>query len=208
MTLDELRNLDLKTAPDWPRQRQFGLLAVMVAALLVAAWFLLLGPQRDEIAAAEAREAELKTSYTDKRHQLANLEMLQAQLAEIEKSYGSLLRQLPTKAEMASVLAEINQAGVGRGLQFELFRPGQEVAGPELAELPIEIRLTGSYSDLATFVSDLSKMPRIVTLANITLTPGGKDGRLTMQAIAKTYRTLEPEEKMAQQQAQKQGAKP
>lgn len=200
MTLEELRHIDLKDAPNWPLKQQRVLLAVTLVFLLLAGWFLLLGPQRSEIDTAQAREAELKTNFIDKRRQLANLEVLQAQLVQIEKSYGGLLRQLPTKAEMASVLAEINQAGVGRGLQFDLFRPGQEIRGTELAELPIEIRLNGSYSDLATFVADLSKMPRIVTLSNITLAPaGGKDNRLTLQAIAKTYRTLEPEEKAAQQ---------
>lgn len=198
INLDELRNLDFNDIQNWPLRSQLITLGVMAIFILLAGYFVVLGPQRDEIAAAEAREAELKTQYIDQRRQLANLEALQAQLKEIEKSFGSLIRQLPTKAEMASVLAEINQAGVGRGLQFELFRPGQEIRGAELAELPIELRLNGTYNDLATFVSDVARMSRIVTIGDISLTPAaGKDGRLTLQATAKTYRTLEPAERAA-----------
>lgn len=208
INLDELRNLDFKEVPNWPLRSQLITLGVMALFLLLAGYFVALSPQRDEIAAAEVRESELKTTYIDKRRQLANLEALQEQLKQIEKSFGGLIRQLPTKAEMASVLAEINQAGVGRGLQFELFRPGQEIKGTELAELPIEIRLTGTYNDLAAFVLDVSKMSRIVTIGDVSLTPtAGKDGRLTLQTTAKTYRTLEPEERnaaLAQAQGKKQ----
>lgn len=198
MTLDELRHLDPKEIPNWPLTGQaiaLGLMAVLVIAL---GYFFVLSDQIDKLNASKAQEESLKQTYVDKRRQVVNKAALEQQLKDIEHSFGTLIKQLPTKSQMDSVLTEINQAGTGRGLQFELFRPGNEVKSAEMAELPIDIRLTGNYEQLANFASDLGRLSRIVTLTNISLAPiGEKDQRLALQAVAKTYRALEPGEMAA-----------
>lgn len=199
MTLDELRQFDLKNLPDLPLGPQIASLAVMIAAILGLAYFFIFSDQQDQIGRQQARETQLKESYLDKKHQVANLAALEKQLQEIESSFGALLKQLPTRAEMPALLTEINQAGVGRGLLFELFRPGNETRSAQIATLPIQIRLSGSYGELTTFVNDVARLSRIVTISDITLTPNGNAGedRLQLQATAKTYRALEAGEQTA-----------
>lgn len=198
MTLDELRNLDFKELPNWPLQGQLASLFIMIVMVLAAAYFLVFSGIQDEIAQAKLKEEELRQTFVDKKRQASNLAALENQLKQIETSFGTLLKQLPSKSEMDALLTEINQAGIGRGLQFELFRPAAEVKTDQMAEMPIQIRLTGTYNELAAFTTDVSQLSRIVTIGDISLTPtDAKSNRLVMMATAKTYRALEAEEKVA-----------
>ncbi|WP_199153431.1 type 4a pilus biogenesis protein PilO [Chromobacterium sp. ASV23] len=195
MTLDELRALDPKDMPNWPLQAQGLALAVMLLMLLGLGYFFVLGEQLDQLQQAKQQEEQLKQTFIDKKRQAVNLDALEQQLKEIDASFGALLKQLPTKSDMDTLLTEINQAGIGRGLQFDLFKPGTEIRSTEMAEVPITIRLTGTYNDLAAFVNDVAQLSRIVTISDINLTPGNGN-RLTMDATARTYRALEPGERM------------
>lgn len=198
MTLDELRNLDFKDMPNWPLQGQLAALFLMIVMVLAAAYFLVFSSIQEEIDQAKLKEEELRQTFIDKKRQASNLAALENQLKQIETSFGTLLKQLPSKSEMDALLTEINQAGIGRGLQFELFRPAAEVKTDQMAEMPIQIRLTGTYNELAAFATDVSQLSRIVTIGDISLTPAdAKSGRLVMMATAKTYRALEAEEKVA-----------
>lgn len=198
MTLDELRQLDFKEMPNWPLQGQLAALCVMILMVLGAAYLLVFSSIQDEIGQARLKEDELRQTYIDKKRQASNLAALENQLKQIETSFGTLLKQLPSKSEMDALLTEINQAGIGRGLQFELFRPASEVKTDQMAEMPIQIRLTGTYNELAAFATDVSQLSRIVTISDISLTPvDAKSNRLVMMATAKTYRALEAEEKVA-----------
>lgn len=198
MTLDELRTLDFNDMPNWPLQGQLAALLVMILMVLGAAYLLVFSSIQDEIAQAKLKEEELRQTFIDKKRQASNLAALENQLKQIETSFGTLLKQLPSKSEMDALLTEINQAGIGRGLQFELFRPATEVKTDQMAEMPIQIRLTGTYNELAAFATDVSQLSRIVTIGDISLTPAdAKNSRLVMMATAKTYRALEAEEKVA-----------
>lgn len=198
MTLDELRQIDFKDLPNLPLGSQIVSLAGLVILILGLAYYALFSGMQDEINLLQAKEIQLKENYVDKKRQAVNLSALEDQLKQIDVSFGTLLKQLPTKAEMEALLTEINQAGIGRGLQFELFRPSGEIKSDHMASLPIQIRLSGSYADLAAFVNDVSQLSRIVTISDISLTPAGKAGedRLTLQATAKTYRALEADEQI------------
>lgn len=196
MNFNEIRNLNPKEIPSAPLPVQIVILVCGSIVILILAYLLLFSGQKEELEKAQAEEVTLKNQFIEKKGKALNRVALEEQLKEIELSFGALLKQLPSKSDMDTLLAEINQAGVGRGLQFELFRPGAEIKGPEMAELPINIKLSGSYQELATFVSDVGQLSRIVTIGNIALVPTDKSGqRLTMQAIAKTYRALEAEER-------------
>ncbi|MBT2866364.1 type 4a pilus biogenesis protein PilO [Chromobacterium violaceum] len=198
MTLDELRALDPKDMPNWPLQAQ-GLMMFLLLLLVVGlGYFFVLGEQLDKLNQSRQQEATLKQTFVDKKRQAVNLDALEQQLKEIDASFGALLKQLPTKSDMDTLLTEINQAGIGRGLQFDLFKPGGETRTAEMAEVPITLRLTGTYNDLAAFVNDVAQLSRIVTIGEISLTPTGGN-RLTMDATARTYRALEPGERMGVQ---------
>ncbi|OQS30649.1 type 4a pilus biogenesis protein PilO [Chromobacterium violaceum] len=198
MTLDELRALDPKDMPNWPLQAQ-GLMMFLLLLLVVGlGYFFVLGEQLDKLNQSRQQEATLKQTFVDKKRQAVNLDALEQQLKEIDASFGALLKQLPTKSDMDTLLTEINQAGIGRGLQFDLFKPGGETRTAEMAEVPITLRLTGTYNDLAAFVNDVAQLSRIVTIGEISLTPTGGN-RLTMDATARTYRALEPGERMSAQ---------
>jgi type IV pilus assembly protein PilO len=201
MTLDELRNLDPKDVGNWPIAAQIGLIVLTFVLLTAGGYFYVWGSQMDELEAGRAKEEQLKTDFVDKKRKAINLAAYRQQLQDIQQSFGALLRQLPNKSEMESLLTEINQAGVGRGLFFELFKPGSEVKTSEFAELPIDIRISGSYHDLAAFVSDVAQLSRIVTLSNLQLTTTKDADILSMQAIAKTYRSLDEAELQAMHQA-------
>ncbi|MCD4498327.1 type 4a pilus biogenesis protein PilO [Chromobacterium vaccinii] len=197
MTLDELRALDPKDMPNWPLQAQMLMLFLLLLLVVGLGYFFVLGEQLDKLGQSRQQEATLKQTFIDKKRQAVNLDALEQQLKEIDASFGALLKQLPTKSDMDTLLTEINQAGIGRGLQFDLFKPGAETRTAEMAEVPITIRLTGSYNDLAAFVNDIAQLSRIVTIGEINLTPSsGKDNRLIMDATARTYRALEPGERL------------
>ena len=190
MNFSDLNNLDLKTVADWPMPAKFGLLGVLFVVIVLAGWWFDWRGNLATLGSEQAKEQQLRQTFLTKKAQAVNLEAYTKQLAEIKQSFGALLKQLPNRQEMDALITDINQAGLGRGLQFELFKPGAEQDTEFYAVLPIQIRVTGGYHDLAAFASDVAKLPRIVTLDNITITPN-KDGSLTMDATAQTYRYLD-----------------
>jgi len=208
MTLDDLRRLDPKEIGSWPALPKLGVLFLAFIACIAASWFLDWTGQVDAIDAAKRKELTLRDTFLDKKKQAVDLEAYRKQLDDIEKSFGTLLKQLPSKSEMEALLTDINQAGLGRGLQFELFRPAAtETLSEFYAELPITIRVTGNYHDMGSFASDISKLSRIVLLNDIALAqPVG--GMLTMDAVAKTYRYLDEDEIAKQKKSAKDSKAP
>jgi type IV pilus assembly protein PilO len=211
---DQFRNLNPKDPGTWPILPRVATALGVVLVVLVLGWFLYWSDQMDQLHSLEDQEVALKKAYRDKLTQAVNLEPLRKQKDQVAQYVFRLEKQLPSKAEMDALLSDINQAGVGRGLQFELFRPGQSTVKDYYAELPIEIRITGNYHDLGQFTSDIAALPRIVTLNNLAISTGtnGASGQsttssqmrgdvLTMDAVAKTFRYLDPEEILAQRQA-------
>lgn len=205
---DDFRTLDPKDPGAWPLVPRIVILAGMFIALIaMAAWFGWQG-QYEELDAKRQEEAKLKEDWLSKKKQAVNLDAYRNQLVEIERSFGALLKQLPNAAEMESLLVDINQAGLGRGLQFELFKPGAEVVKDFYAELPITINLSGSYHDFGSFAGDVAKLPRIVTLNNINIVQGKAGDTLAMATTAKTFRYLDEEEMAARKKQEKaKGAK-
>lgn len=205
----QFRGLDPKQPGQWPLLPKLAVWAAMVAAVLVAAWFVLLSDAADELQAARDREPQLKTEYQGKLAQAVNLAELRKQKLQVQEYVIQLEKQLPGKAEMDALLSDINQAGLGRGLQFELFRPGQVEVKDYYAELPIAIKVSGRYNDMGAFAADVANLSRIVTLQNLAIVPvSSKDaasGQLAMEATARTYRYLDANE-IAEQQKQKKAA--
>lgn len=199
MTLDDLNKLDLKTLADWPLPTKLAALGLLCVALVAAGWWFDWRGGMETLDAAKQKETELRSVFTTKKNQAINLEAYTKQLADIEQAFGALLKQLPNKQEMDALITDVNQAGLGRGLQFDLFKPDAETVSEFYAETPIRVKVTGGYHDIAAFVSDVSKLSRIVTLQNIALEPA-KDGVLNMDAIVKTYRYLDDEEVIARKQ--------
>jgi len=201
--LDQFKNLNTSDPGSWPALPKLGLLLLLLTVILVVAYFFDWQGQLEELEAGRAQEEKLKAEYVDKKKQAVNLDLLENQKREIETSFGALLKQLPNKSQMEALLVDINQAGLGRGLQFELFRPAQsETVRDFYAELPINVKVTGNYHDMGAFASDIGQLPRIVTLNDINLNVG-KDGTLTMDTIAKTFRYLDEEEVATQRAAAK-----
>lgn len=206
MTLDDLNNLNLKDLANAQMSVKAAILAVLFVAIVFAGYWFAWSGQLDALNAAQQEEMSLRDTYLNKKRQAINLDAYKQQLKDIERAFGALLKQLPNKSEMDALLTDINQAGLGRGLQFELFKPGTEKIGDFYAELPISVRLTGSYHDLGAFASDIAQLPRIVTLRDIEIAPE-KDGTLYMNAIVKTYRYLDDDEIAAQKKSAKEAAK-
>lgn len=205
---EDFKSLDPKDIGTWPLLPRVTVLLGLFAALLVGGWWFDWKSQLEELEGKRQQEVKLKDEYLDKKRQAVNLEEHRKQLAEIDKTFGSLLKQLPNKAEMEALLIDINQAGLGRGLQFDLFKPGRETTRDFYAELPITLKITGTYHDLGAFSADVAKLSRIVSLTNIAVVPD-KGGQLKMDATAMTYRYLDEEELAAQRRAKSQakGAK-
>lgn len=205
---DDFRTLDPKDPGVWPLGPRIVILAGMFVALIAsAAWF---GwqSQYEELDAKRQEEAKLKDDWLSKKKQAINLDAYRNQLVEIERSFGALLKQLPNAAEMESLLVDINQAGLGRGLQFELFKPGTEAVKDFYAELPITVNLSGSYHDFGSFAGDIAKLPRIVTLNDINVVQGKSGEVLALATTAKTFRYLDEEEMSARKKQEKaKGAK-
>lgn len=206
---DDLKRMDFKDVANWPAAFQLLVLFLITGVVIVLGYFAVWSSQFDELEVGHQKEEELKTQFLDKKQRAVNLEAYKNQLAEIKETFEVLLKQLPRKSEMESLLTEINQSGVGRGLQFDLFKPAlAENKTGEMAELPIEIKLTGNYHDLAAFASDVSKLSRIVTLNNLLLkAPAQPGGLLQMETTAKTYRYLDEEEKTELKKSEKKGVK-
>ena len=207
MTLDDLRRLDPKSIGSWPALPKLGILLLLLIAIVAASYFLDWQGQLEAIDSAQKKEQTLRDTFIEKKKRAIDLEAYQKQLADIERSFGTLLKQLPSKSEMEALLTDINQAGLGRGLQFELFKPAaSETVSEFYAELPINIKVTGSYHDMGAFASDISRLSRIVLLNDVSLALSGKDSGLTMDAVAKTYRYLDDEEISKQKRAAKDKA--
>ena len=206
--LDELRTLDPKKPGNWPWPVKAGALLLVFIAIQVAAYFAFWQSQNEQIENARREVDKQKEAFLEKKKLAVNLEAYKQQRVEIEQAFGALLKQLPNKSEMDALLIDINQAGLGRGLSFELFKPAEKENFSEFyAELPVNIKVTGNYHDLGAFASDVAKMPRIVLLTDLKIDPP-KDGLLSMEAVAKTYRYLDAEEIAKQRQATKGAAKP
>jgi type IV pilus assembly protein PilO len=184
----------------WPAVPRYALCVAVVAAVLAALWFVWLTNSNDELDAERAKEVPLRADYQKKVAQAANLDLLKKQREQVQQYVTLLEKQLPSKAEMDALLSDINQAGLGRSLQFELFRPGQISVKDYYAELPIAVRVTGRYHDMGAFAADIANLSRIVTLNNLSVAPQ-KDGVLVMDATARTYRYLDEEEQGAQKRA-------
>lgn len=192
--LEELRQLDINNIGNWPTAFKRGALVILFIGILLSGYFFVWKDQIVALENAQAQEETLKTTYLAKKRSAVNLPALREQLKEIEHSLSALLRQLPDKSEMEALLVDINQAGLGRGLQFELFKPAEhETLKAFYAELPITIRVIGEYHDIGAFASDVAQLPRIVTLNDINIAPGN-DGKLVLDAVAKTFRYLDEEE--------------
>lgn len=192
MTLNELKNLNPNKPGEWPWQAKMLAFVAMFVGVVVVGALLDWQGQWENLTAAKAQEDTLKETFLAKKSQAVNLDLMKKQLLETQESFGALLKQLPNKSEMDALLTDINQAGLGRGLQFELFRPGDEIINGSFAEQPITIKVTGNYDDLGKFTSDISTLPRIVTLNEISIKPSGTT--LSMEAVAKTFRYLDEDE--------------
>ncbi|GHU27606.1 fimbrial protein [Betaproteobacteria bacterium] len=203
--LDDFRNLNPKDIGAWPLPPRVAVLLGLFVFVLLAGWYIWWDDQLVTLEQYEQNELKLKDDFVAKKTQAVNRDLLTQQLNEIDRSFGALLKQLPNKSEVESLLVEINQSGMGRGLQFELFRPGPEVFKEFYAELPINVRLTGNYHDFGAFAGDIGRLSRIVTLNNISIASNqqAKDGTLVMDAVTKTFRYLDVEEMAAQKQVAK-----
>lgn len=198
--LDQLKTLDPKDPGRWPLAIRAIFVATIFVALAGVAWYLLVwNEDRPLLQKAEAEEHDLRTQFETKQQRAANLDAYKAQLAEMEKSFGAMLRQLPGRTEVPNLLVDISQTGLAAGLEEKLFQPSSEQSKGFYAELPIKIRLVGSYHEFGTFVSGIAALPRIVTLHDIEIKPVSKDGankdgsfdNLIMELTAKTYRYLD-----------------
>jgi type IV pilus assembly protein PilO len=202
--LQEIRNADPKRPGDWPWAIKALALLAIFAVIQLGAWFFVWKDQTEAIEKGRQDVAKQKETFLEKKKLAVNLEAYKQQRQEIEQAFGALLKQLPNKSEMDALLIDINQAGLGRGLSFELFKPADHENVTEFyAELPVNIKVTGNYHDLGAFASDVAKMPRIVLLTDLKIEPNKDTGNLSMEAVAKTYRYLD-EEEVAKQRAASQ----
>jgi len=202
MTLNDLRRLDPKKIGSWPILPKVGVLFITLVLIIFASYWFDWKAQIEGIDQEKLKEEGLRKTFLTKKSEAINLPAYQKQLEDIEKQFGALLKQLPGKSEMDALLTDINQAGLGRGLQFELFKPAvQETRRDFYAELPISIKVSGNYHDIGAFASDIGKLSRIVTLENIALASASKGGGLVLDATAKTFRYLDDEELAQQRRA-------
>lgn len=198
----QFRDLDPKDPSSWPSLPRYGLFILSAVAIVVALWFTWLSGEDEVLQQAQAKEVKLREDYKSKLTKAVNLDVLKKQREQVLQYVTQLEKQLPSKAEMDALLSDINQAGLGRSLQFDLFRPGQIVVRDYYAELPIAIKVSGKYHDIGSFASDIANLSRIVTLNNLTIIPR-PDGTLVMDSTAKTFRYLDMDEVAAQSKASK-----
>ena len=197
MKLDDFNNIDFKNAGSLPMPVKLVLLSFLFLILLGLGYWFLWSPAIDEFNQSKAKEVELRQVFLTKKAQAIKVEAYRQQMIDIEKTFGALLKQLPDKSQMDGLLTDINQAGLGRGLEFDLFKPGQESVADFYAEMPIQIKIKGNYHDIGAFATDISKLSRIVTLNDMVIAPLNKDSKdsiLTLDAVAKTYRYLDSSE--------------
>lgn len=198
--VSQFRNLDPKDPSVWPAVPRYGLFLLVCGLVVAGLWFAWLTNSEAELVTEQAKEVKLRDDFKVKLTKAVNLEALKKQREQVLQYVTQLEKQLPSKAEMDALLSDINQAGLGRSLQFELFRPGQVAVKDYYAELPISIRVTGKYHDIGAFASDIANLSRIVTLNNLAVVPV-KDNTLSMEATAKTFRYLDKDEVAAQTKA-------
>lgn len=200
--VDEFKRTNWKDPGTWHVAPKMLVLVAILIGIPVAGFFLHNSDQRDDLTRLQGEEDKLKQQYLDKKKQAINLDLHRQQLREIDTQFGALLRQLPNRSQMDALLVDINQAGLGRGLLFDLFRPSPgEITREFYAERPIAVRVTGTYHDMGAFASDVGQLPRIVTLNDVTIN-AGKDNQLTMDVTARTFRYLDEDELAAQRKSQ------
>lgn len=199
MNLDDIRRLNIREVGNWPMLPKVAFLAILLIVIVALGAFFDWKDQYETLEQAQAKEATLKSEYATKKAKAVNYDLYVAQLKEVEQSFGALVKQLPNRSEIDALLTDINQAGLGRGLVFELFKPAaQEKMADFYAELPINIRITGNYHDMGAFASDVAQLPRIVTLNDVAIV--NDKGVLALEGVAKTFRYLD-EEEVAKQRA-------
>lgn len=192
MTLDELRNIDVKDLAALPLSVKILGVAVICFLILGAGYWFVIADELEQRSVAQQQEQTLRETYLSKKLLALNIDLYRSQMEEMQQTFGSLLRQLPNTTEVPDLLVDITQAGLGRGLEFSLFRPEKEQPKDFYAELPISLQVSGTYHELAQFISDVAALPRIVTFGDINITSGkSKTGQLSMQAMARTYRYLD-----------------
>lgn len=197
----QFQNLDRQDPSRWPLLPRTLLCAVITAGTLTLSWYGYLSSLEDELQTERDTETTLRAEYTQKLTKAVSLEGLKQQREQVQQYVTQLEKQLPSKSEMAALLSDINQAGVGRNLQFELFKPGSEVVKDYYAELPIEVRVVGQYHDIGAFASDVAHLSRIVTLNNIAIAPQSSGDTLVLDTVARTYRYLDASEVAAQEKS-------
>ncbi len=202
--MEDLKNINPKNPGGWPWLVKLIAFVAIFVAVIIAGFVFDWQDQWERLNTIKQEEVKLKETFLAKKKEAINLDIIKKQLTETQQSFGALLKQLPNKSEMDALLTDINQAGLGRGLQFELFRPGAEKVTGVFAELPITLKISGNYDDLGKFASDISQLPRIVTLNDIVINPMGT--QLSMDSTAKTYRYLDEEELAAQKKTAKPAA--
>jgi type IV pilus assembly protein PilO len=196
----QFKGLNTNDPASWPAFPRYALCLLVTVLVITALWFLWLQQSDEELIASRAQEVKLKDDYSKKLVQAVNLDILKKQREQVQQYVTQLEKQLPSKAEIDALLSDINQAGLGRSLQFEFFRPGAVAVKEYYAELPISLKITGRYHDIGSFASDIANLSRIVTLNNLSITPS-KDNTLVLESTARTYRYLDPEEIKAQKKA-------
>jgi type IV pilus assembly protein PilO len=200
--IDEIRSTNWKDPGTWGGAPKVLVLLAVLVAIPIAGYMGDTSSQIEELERLHNTEQTLKQQYLDKKKLAVNLDLHRQQLREIDTQFGTLLRQLPNKSQMDALLVDINQAGLGRGLQFELFRPApSEIMREFYAERPITVKVVGNYHDMGAFASDVGQLSRIVTLNDVSIQATGKDGLLTMDATARTFRYLDEDEMAAQRKA-------
>jgi len=192
--LSELNNLDFNDIGSWPLPVRVVAIILLCAGVLFAGYYFDIQHLREELATVQAKEAEFKQEFEGKQAKAVHLEAYKQQMREMEESFGTMLRQLPSKTEVAELLVDITQTGLASGLEFDLLRPQGEQPREFYAELPITLKVFGRYHEFGKFVSGVAALPRIVTLHDISISGGGGSGELSMQATAKTYRYLDEQE--------------
>lgn len=197
MTLAELNNLSFDNIGSWPVVVKIVFILIVCSGILGLAYWKDINPLREDLTKVQAEEKELKVTFEGRQKKAANLNALKQQLEDIKETFGDLLKRLPNKTEVAALLVDISQQGLGSGLEFELFKPGRERPADFYVELPINITVVGDYHEFGSFISGVSDLPRIVTNHDVRIRPQG-DGRLVMQTVAKTYRYMDEEEEAGQ----------
>lgn len=207
MALADIRDIDFNDFSSWPIWFKITMAAVVCVLILFAGYWFIVKDQIADLERHQKQEVGLKNTYLDKKALAINLEAYKKQMAEMQETFGTMLRQLPNKTEVPELLIDITQAGLGRGLQFELFRPKPKRVADFYAQLPIDIKVHGTYHQLGQFVSDLAALPRIVTVGNLSLAPRKGSSLLEMTAVTSTYHYLDEETIARRNAAKKKDAK-